>query len=134
MAVAKKTITKTEESKKVEKDIEPIREVVEKKSHNSLQELYAEVRAKAFKKKVVTISYNDVRDNAETTSIYLTCENQYFAISRFIPLNIPVEIEQCLIDVAGEATFLSHVPEVINGKRTGNSTYRQLKKYNINFE
>lgn len=100
-------------------------------SEKLAKDLIGKTREKAFKTKVVTIIYNDKRDNNETTTAYLTCENNYFAISRIVPLGIPVELEQCLIDTAKEVEILVHLPEVKNGRPTGNHIPSRIKKYTI---
>ncbi len=99
-----------------------------------LKSQVGEVKKKAFFKRVVTITYNDKRDSDVVTTAYLTCENQFFSLSRIVPIGISVELEQCLIDTAQEATILTHVPEIKGGKRTGNMVPKMVKKYNINYD
>lgn len=99
-----------------------------------LRTFAAQVKHEAFKTKVVTITSNDKRDNDIATTAILTCENQYFAISRIVPLGVPVEIEKCLIDSAKDVLIPIHVDEVINGRRTGNATVQMINKYNISYE
>lgn len=103
-------------------------------AESSFIALIAKVKSEAFKTRVVTITSNDKRDNDVTTAVILTCENQYFNLSKIVPLNIPVELEQCLIDTAKDVKIPIHTDEVINGKRTGNSTTLLINKYNISFE
>ncbi|MBS9783228.1 MAG: hypothetical protein KGV46_01590 [Pasteurella sp.] len=108
--------------------------VITVKTPTSLKELVNELKRKAMFKRIVTVTYNDKRDSDVTTTAYLTSENQYFGISRIVPLGIPVEIEQCLIDSAKEAEIVTHVPEILNGRRTGNVVPKLIKKYNISYE
>jgi len=90
-------------------------------------------KAKAFETRVVTITSNDKRDNHVTTTAYLSMDNQYFGRSKYVPLDIPVELEMCLIDVAKEIKIMLHVDEVVDGKRTGNKVPRMVNKYVVSF-
>ncbi|OUT06899.1 hypothetical protein [Campylobacter concisus] len=100
----------------------------------NLQALVASVKKEAFKTRVVTITSNDKRDNDVTNAVMLTCENQFFNLSKVVPLNVPVELEQCLIDSAKDVRIPIHSDEVINGRRTGNAKVELVNKYNISFE
>jgi len=91
-------------------------------------------KAKAFKTQIVTITSNDKRDNHIATTAYLSMDNQYFGRSRYVPLDVPVELEQCLIDVAKDIKIMLHVDEVIDGKRTGNKVPKMVNKYVVSFE
>lgn len=99
-----------------------------------LRTLVNETKRAAMKKRVVTISSNDKRDSEFTTTAYLSMENQYFGISKLVPLDIPIELEQCLIDVARSTEITLHKDEIINGRRTGNKTPVRTRKYNISYE
>ena len=59
-----------------------------------LRQAVAEAKKQAMKKKVVTLTSNDKRDNDYVTSVPLFFENQYFALDKIVPLGIPVELEQ----------------------------------------
>lgn len=133
----------TEDKKEVEEVnsdiVQMIEEVVENKSpaqkrNPNIAETAARLRTAAVVTRVVTISNNDKRDNHVTSTCYLSCENQYFAVSRIVPLDIPVEIEQCLIDQAKASEIMLHVDELINGQRTGNKTNKMVKRYMVSFE
>nr|DAO34072.1 MAG TPA: hypothetical protein [Caudoviricetes sp.]DAO88374.1 MAG TPA: hypothetical protein [Caudoviricetes sp.] len=100
----------------------------------NLQALVASVKKEAFKTRVVTITSNDKRDNDVTNAVMLTCENQFFSLSKVVPLNVPVELEQCLIDSAKDVRIPIHSDEVINGRRTGNAKVELVNKYNISYE
>lgn len=95
--------------------------------------LIAKMRADARKTKVVTITSNDKRDNEFTTECYLSVENQYLSLSKRVPLDIPVELEACLIAVAEEAPLVMHRDEVIGGHRTGNKSTYTGKAYNVSY-
>lgn len=97
----------------------------------TLKALVAKAKEEAFKKRVVTISSNDTRDNQHVTAVPLFFENQYFALDRIVPLNIPVELEQCLIDIAKSTTIAIHKRENSNGK-IGKTVY--AKKFNISYD
>jgi len=81
-------------------------------------------------KRVVTITNNDKRENAHATMAFLSAG----VIQRQVPLDIPVEIERCLIKVAQDLTITSHIDEVINGVRTGNKTPIVVKKYGVSIQ
>lgn len=114
--------------------------IVDKKGMEKLskeqrvRQLVAEARKQAMATKVVTISSNDKRDSEYTTTAYLSMENQYFGVSKLIPLDIPIELEQCLIDVAKSTMITLHKDEVVNGKRTGNKVPQSVRKFNISYE
>ncbi len=106
----------------------------EEEQPKTFKEIVAEAKKKAMKKRIVTIIYNDKRDNDQVNTAFLTCENQFFALSKVVPLNIPVELEQCLIDTAKEAKILLHVPYVKDGVNTGVCKYRFINKYSVSYE
>ena len=91
-------------------------------------------KEKAMEKRVITISSNDKRDNDVTTVAYLGFENQYFGISKLVPLDIPIELEVCLIDIAKTTKITLHKDEIVNGKRTGNKIPASVKKLSVSFE
>lgn len=93
-----------------------------------------DAKARAMKTRVVTITNNDKRDSHMTTTAYLSCENEYFGISRSVPLDVPIELEQCLIDVAVETKMVNHVDEIVNGRRTGNKVPKLTRKYAVSYE
>lgn len=96
--------------------------------------MVAKAKAKAMRKRVVTITSNDKRDNDVTTTTYLGFENQYFGISKLVPLDVPLELELCLIDVAKTTFITLHKDEIIDGKRTGNKVPVPVRKLNVSFE
>lgn len=110
---------KVEETTTTEKFIDP------------MTELIAKMRKEAMKTEVVLITSNDKRDSDSASTVYATCENQYFALAKIIPLNVEVEVEQCLIDVLSEVEIPLHIDEIVKGQKTGVSTYRMIKKFNI---
>lgn len=114
--------------------VETLKEKFEAPNVATLQSMVGEVKRKAMSKRIVTISYNDKRDSDVATTAYLTCENQFFSIAKVVPLNIAIELEQCLVDNAIEHKYLMHVPEMKNGKRTGSSVPKMVRKYNVHYE
>lgn len=100
----------------------------------SMGEIARELKEKALKTKVVRITNNDKRDNSVTNTVYLSAENQYWGISKIVPLDEPVELEQCLINCAKNIEIMNHVDEVVEGKRTGNKVFRMVKKYSVSLE
>jgi len=107
-----------------------------KKVSKALSKLNFIAKAKkaAMAQKVVTVSSNDKRDNDVVTTAYLSVENQHFAVGRLVPLDIPCELEVCLIDAAKTTFITLHKDEIIDGKRTGNKIPVSTRKYNISYE
>lgn len=103
------------------------------KRAKGIQEIARDLKKAALVKKRVTITSNDQRDNHVADTCYLACENQFWGISKIVPLNIQVELEQCLIDTAAEIIITRHDDEIVDGKRTNNKTVRQVKKYVISY-
>ena len=101
----------------------------------SKHELIAKVKKEAFAKRKVIITYNDKRDNNETNSAYLTCENMYFSLSKLVPLDTPVELEQCLINTAKEAKISVHRPDIVKGVQNS-AKIRSVfaPKYTVSYE
>lgn len=115
-------------------DVEVVEEVTpvnSSKKITSLREMVADVKKRAFTKRKVTITYNDKRDNNEVTDAYLTCENEFFSIARYVPLDVPVELEQCLIDTAKEAKITAYRSDLAKGMKSKTNTPITLPKYNI---
>ena len=98
------------------------------------RKMIAAAKDAAMQTKIVTISSNDKRDNDVTTSVYLSCENQHFGIAKYVPLDIPVELEVCLIEVAKSVFITLHKDEIIDGRRTGNKIPQSVRKFNISYE
>lgn len=121
-----------------EETVEEVKDTVSKgkelTAEQKLRERVGQAKVAAMKTKIVTISSNDKRDSEWTTTAYLSMENQHFGISRIVPLDIPVELELCLIEVAKTTMITLHKDEIINGKRTGNKVPTRTRKYNISYE
>lgn len=88
---------------------------------------------KAMKRRVVTITNKDNRENDVVTNAYLSFENQYFGMSKLVPLDIPVELEDALIKIAEKCTMTLHKAEIVNGKPTGNRIPVIVKKYAVSY-
>jgi len=97
------------------------------------RKLTADAKKAAFATRVVTLTNKDNRENDEMTTAYLSFENQYFGLSKLVPLDIPVELEQGLIDVAETTMITLHKAEIIKGKRTGNQVAVRVKKFAISY-
>lgn len=91
-------------------------------------------KKEAMAKRIVIVSSNDKRESEYATTAYLSMENQYFGISKLVPLDIPIELEKCLIDVAKTTEITLHKDEIIGGRRTGNKVPVRTRKYNISYE
>lgn len=100
----------------------------------TLRKMVADAKAAAMKTKIVTLSSTDKRDNDVVTSVYLSCENQYFGLAKYVPLDVPVELEECLIEVARATMITLHRDEIIDGRRTGNKVPQSVRKYTISYE
>ena len=111
-------------------------ELVRKRQNASFarkRKMISDAKQKAFKTQVVTLTNKDARENDVVTTAYLSCQNQYFAMARNVPLDIPVELESCLIRLAETAMITLHRDEIINGRRTGNKVATRVKKYAISY-
>lgn len=121
---------------KVKEEVE-VKETPQNKQANAEQverDMIQAAKKAAMETKIVTISSNDKRDNDVTTSVYLSVENQYFGVAKYVPLDIPVELEVCLIEVAKTTYITLHSDEVIDGKRTGNKIPKSVRKFTISYE
>ena len=111
----------------------PVAPTRSKDAKTTLRQMVADAKKAAFKKRVVTLTNNDTRENQHVTAVPLFFENQYFALDRIVPLNIAVELEQCLIDIAKGTTIAMHKKGSTDGGRTvGNTVF--AKKFNISYE
>lgn len=88
---------------------------------------------KAFATSVVTITNRDNRENDVMTTTYLSFENQFFGLSKLVPLDIPVELEQGLIAIAEATMIVLHKDEIVDGRRTGNKVPVQVKKFAVSY-
>lgn len=98
-----------------------------------MREIIAESKKRALRKHVVTITNKDNRENDVMTTVPLSFENAYFGISRKVPLDIPVEIEEALLDIAESTMMTLHKDEIKNGQRTGNKIPVSVKKFAISY-
>ncbi len=125
---ASQTADDFEEVEVAEEEVE-----VESKPFN-VRKIAGQLKKAAMAKKIVKIHNNDKRDSHVTTTCYLSCENQHFGLSKIVPLDVAVELEQCLIDVALETQIINHVDEIVEGKRTGNKVPMMIAKYSVSYE
>lgn len=107
-----------------------------KLSANVKRELLKRVRINKAKKaatktSIVTLTNRDPRENDKVTTAHLTCENQYFSVSRIIPLDVAVELEECLIHIARSTTITLHKDD---GTGTGNRMPVSVKKYAVSYD
>ena len=110
-----------------------VNKVSKEKRPLTLREKIQQSKARASKLVVVTITNKDNRENDVMTTVHLSVENQHFAIGRNVPLDIPVEIEQCLVDLAECTMMTLHKDEIVNGRRTGNKVPVTVKKFAISY-
>ena len=90
-------------------------------------------REKAMATEIVTITNRDSREATKATTAYLSVQNQYFAVAKAVPLDMPVELEHCLIRAAETCMMTQHVDEVVGGKSTGNKIPTRVPKYTISY-
>lgn len=124
-------------AKTVAKDVkEPKKEEtkVETPKSQGWSDWVAKARQEAFKTRKVIITYNDKKDSNDVSTAYLTCENEFFSIAKFVPLDMLVELEQCLIDTAKDVRIIAYKPEFINGKMTKNKIPHEINKYTISYQ
>jgi hypothetical protein len=122
---------------KVKEEVKDEKETPQKKQSNAEQverDMIQAAKKAAMETKIVTISSNDKRDNDVMTSVYLSMENQHFSVAKYVPLDIPVELEVCLIEVAKSTFITLHTDEIIDGRRTGNKTPKSVHKFTISYE
>lgn len=130
--------SEVDEESLVDDFVEEPSEEVEKVS-NKLPELelrrniIRNARERAYATQIVTITNRDNRENDFMTTAYLSFENQHFGLSKLVPLDIPVELEQGLIDVAESTMITLHKDEIVAGKRTGNKVPVQVKKFAVSY-
>lgn len=98
------------------------------------RQFVAKRKAQAMKTSIVTITNKDNRDNDFTTTASLSFENQFFGLAKNVPLDVPVELEQALINIAETTLITHHKAEVVEGRRTGNKIPIQVKKYVVSYE
>lgn len=97
------------------------------------REKIAAMKRAAMKTQIVTITNKDNRENDVATTAFLSFENQHFGMAKNVPLDIPVQLEQALIDIAERCLITMHKDEVVNGKRTGNKVPVSVKKYVVSY-
>jgi hypothetical protein len=90
-----------------------------------------EAKEQAFKLVKCIISSNDKRTNDVETTAYLSFENQYFSKARIVPLDVPVEIEYALVQIALSTMIVQHKDEIVSGRRTGNKVPGTVRKFNV---
>ena len=90
-------------------------------------------KQRALKMQVVTITNKDNRENDVMTTVSLSFENEFFGISRSVPLDIAVEIETALVEIAEGTMMTLHKDEVVNGRRTGNKIPVATKKFAVSY-
>lgn len=93
----------------------------------------AAAKKRAMRTRVVTITNKDNRENDFMTTAYVSFENQHFALSKVVPLDLPVELENALIQILASTTMTLHKDEVVEGKRTGNKVPVRVKKFAISY-
>lgn len=93
----------------------------------------SDARGEAMKTRIVTITNKDNRENDFMTTVYLSFENQYFGLSKVVPLDLPVELEESLIQIASSTMMTLHKDEIVDGKRTGNKVPVRTKKFAISY-
>lgn len=123
--MAKNKIDVTTDS--LEEVVSPVISLDDMSPEVRIRHIAAKAKAEGMKTKVVTLTYNG-KDNTDVNTAYLTCENQYFAISRIVPLNIPVELEVCLIDQAKSHKY------ILQETKGDNTIVREIPKYNVTYE
>ena len=93
----------------------------------------ADARKRAFETRIVTLTNKDNRENDVMTTAYLSFENQHFGLSKLVPLDVPVELERALIEIAASTTMTMHKDEIVDGRRTGNKVPTTVKKFAISY-
>lgn len=100
---------------------------------DTLRNAILAAKKRAFATQVVTLTNRDNRENDFMTTAYLGFENQHFNLSKLVPLDVPVELEQALIDVAESTMITLHKDQIVDGKRTGNKIATPVKKFSVSY-
>ena len=79
----------------------------------------------SLKTRVVIVSSMDIRENLETNTAVVDAGT----VGRTIPLNEPVELPLCLIELLKGIQITKPVKEIKNGQPTGNSINKLINKY-----
>lgn len=132
VAEASGPAVKTDEEAEVTPEV--VAPVTRKLSADQKRRQFIANRKKAaMKTRVVTITNKDNRDNDATTTAPLSFENQHFGCAKNVPLDVPVELEQALIDIAESTCITLPKDEIIDGRRTGNKVATSVKKYVVSY-
>jgi len=69
---------------------------------------------------------------AKLKSAYVCAGNQDFEVARVIPFNVPIGLQQCLIEKLKQDKMIQFVDEYDqNGRKTGNETHELVNKYAV---
>ncbi len=117
-------------STKLDESLPKMKEEKPSKEPTGIQKVIKEAKAKAFKTSKVKITNLDKRDSEYITTAYLGFENLYFDLSRVVPLDTVVELEEGLIRVAKDTKITIHV----NDPKTGNKVPKEVNKYSVSNE
>jgi len=120
------------ESEETEKEISDSKPTTMSKFEAKRKKV-ADSKERAYKTQIVTITNKDNRENDIMTTVYLSFENQYFGLSKVVPLDVPVQLENSLIKIAESTMMTLHKDEIKNGKRTGNKIPTRVKKFAISY-
>jgi hypothetical protein len=124
---------KEEEEDAPAEEATPAPKVTPKNARHARRLQIKNAKDAAMKTRVVTITNKDKRENEVMTTVHLSCENQHFGVSKIVPLDIAVEVEQCLIDIAEGTMMTLHKDEIKNGQRTGNKVAVPTKKFIVSY-
>lgn len=125
---------KAEHQEEDDEVVESARDIVMRRresAHAKKRREIAVAKNKAMATSIVTITNKDSRENETVTSAYLSVQNLYFARSRYVPLDVPIELEHCLIRNAESCMVTIHRDEMKNGRPTGNKVTRRVPKYTV---
>lgn len=102
--------------------------------HQRRRKYIARMKEAAMKTHIVTLTNKDARENDAADTAYLSFENQFFGLSKVVPLDEPVELETALIQIAACCTMPMHKDEIgKDGRPTGNKRTVRVKKYAISY-
>lgn len=132
-AAPKSPPEKKEESMTDEETLQARRQREAQEKFAKRRQQIQDAKKKAMAKRIVTLTNKDPRENEVVTTAYLAMENQHFGIARLVPLDVPVELEECLIRIATMTPMTQHRDEIIKGRRTGNKVTVTVKKYAVSY-
>ena len=78
----------------------------------------------------VKIAVMDPNLAADTTA-FTSCHNMILDLARYVPLNMEIALEEVLIQDLENRKFVSSIPQIVDGKPTGNTVAIEKSTYSV---